>query len=146
MVIMALFTSRKTQIPAFFYMGIGGLVILCVAAVPNLRLAKDIVIGLGLFSLGWGFARALTVDNQQLSNLSIFRLFPKQWRSRFESPPTSARPSRSSRKESLIGAVGLVLAGLALWYLRPGYSTSAYIFLLFGVQLLAAALIFLGQK
>lgn len=146
MVIMALLTYHKRHVPAFFYMGLGGLLILCEAGVPILGLAKDIVIGLGVAGLGWGFARALTIDNQQLSDFSVVELFTNPKPDRSKSLSTSVRPRQVSRRESLICAAVLILAGLVLWYARPAYSTSAYIFLLFGVQLVVAALIFLGQK
>jgi len=146
MVITALLTYYKWHVPAFFFMGVSGLLILCGAAVPILGLAKDIVIGLGVVGLGWGFARALTVDNQQLRDFHILELLSNRKPDRSESLSVQAKPKQVSLRESLISAAILILVGAVLWYARPAHSPSAYIFLLFGVQLGVAALTFLGQK
>ena len=146
MVIWALFVHRRRNIPAFFYMGTGGLLALCEAEVPILKVYKEIAIGLGLFAFGWGFARAVTIDSQRSRDFRILELFPGRRRDQSEPPVTPTRPSRVKRSEGLISAVALILAGLVLWYIRSAYSNLSYIFLLFGLQLLVASLIFLGRK
>jgi len=140
LVLTALLAYLKTHVRADFYLGTGGLLMLfgAVATVlpPNYN---NGLIGFGLLLLGWGFARSLTIDNDQLNRLNFVGLFSGKF-------GQIRKPKLTSRSDALIASSILVVAGLICWFFKSSYRTVAYIFILFGLEALVATFLFMKRK
>ncbi len=135
MVIGSLHFYKKNGISALFYMGLGGLVALCGVTPSVFSVELHYITAMGLVVFGWGFARTLTVDGQLLNQ------------TKFPGPRNlyrigSSSPREVTRRTALIGSLGLIFIGLILLYFASR-STSGYIFVLFGLELLVACFVFL---
>lgn len=140
LVLGSLIVYFKTRVRANFYMGMGGLLALCGVLVTILPSNyKNILIVFGLLLLGWGFARSLTIDNDQMNKLRLLRLFSGKY-------GVAREPKRVTRRDGITGSGILLFSGLIVWLVQPSYRTTAYIFILFGLQVLFATFLFLKRE
>jgi hypothetical protein len=145
----SLLAYYRTRIKSLLYMGIGGMVVLCGWIVDSLNSPKGLPLVLfsaGIFLLGWGLSRGLTIDSVLLKQYRKVEF--ANWilcRNLSGSVAQGEHPLPSSGNGITL-ALLMFFAAMLMWFVWPHRIVSTLIFMLFGVQIMMASLIYLKKK
>jgi hypothetical protein len=134
----------RSRLPAFFYCAIGGAAVLCEAGISALGFSTDILLYMGFLFLGWGFARAVTVDRQRLHQMNVCSVL-LGIHFKVARPESSLADVKGVElRDTLVNSAILLCSGLILSVFQFFGSTVGYIFILLGIQILIAHFVYFG--